>query len=48
MTSDVEALTLLVNEGFVNLVIQALTVSVVTIILFSNAPRDLLALVHRL
>ena len=38
MTSDVEALTLLVNEGFVNLVIQALTVSVVTIILFSYNP----------
>ena len=38
MTSDVEALTLRVNEGFVNLVIQALTVSVVTIILFSYNP----------
>ena len=38
MTSDVEALMLLVNEGFVNLVIQALTVSVVTIILFSYNP----------
>ncbi len=38
MTSDVEALTLLVNEGFVNLVIQALTVSVVTVVLFSYNP----------
>ena len=38
MTSDVEALTLLVNEGFVNLVIQALTVSVVTGGLFSYNP----------
>jgi len=38
MTSDIEALTLLVNEGFVNLVIQALTVSVVTVVLFSYNP----------
>ena len=38
MTSDVEALTLLVNEGFVNLVIQALTVSIVTAVLFSYNP----------
>ena len=38
MTSDVEALTLLVNEGFVNLVIQGLTVSVVTVVLFSYNP----------
>ncbi len=38
MTSDVEALTLLVNEGFVNLVIQALTISVVTVVLFSYNP----------
>jgi ATP-binding cassette subfamily B protein len=38
MTSDVEALTLLVNEGFVNLVIQALTISVVTAILFVYNP----------
>jgi len=38
MTSDVEALTLLVNEGFVNLVIQALTISVVTFVLFSYNP----------
>ncbi len=38
MTSDVEALTLLVNEGFVNLVIQALTVTVVTIVLFGYSP----------
>jgi len=38
MTSDVEALTLLVNEGFVNLVIQALTVSVVTVVLFCYNP----------
>ena len=38
MTSDVEALTLLVNEGFVNLVIQALTISMVTVVLFSYNP----------
>lgn len=38
MTSDVEALTLLVNEGFVNLVIQALTVTVVTVVLFLYHP----------
>jgi ATP-binding cassette subfamily B protein len=38
MTSDVEALTLLVNEGFVNLVIQALTISVVTVVLFYYNP----------
>ena len=38
MTSDVEALTLLVNEGFVNLVIQALTISVVTVVLFCYNP----------
>ncbi|MDG2113637.1 MAG: ABC transporter ATP-binding protein, partial [Actinomycetota bacterium] len=38
MTSDVEALTLLVNEGFVNLVIQALTVTVVTLVLFTYSP----------
>jgi ATP-binding cassette subfamily B protein len=38
MTSDVEALTLLVNEGFVNLVIQGLTVTVVTIVLFTYSP----------
>ena len=45
MTSDVEALTLLVNEGFVNLIIQALTISVVTVVLFSyNAQLALLLL----
>ena len=38
MTSDVEPLTLLVNEGFVNLVIQALTISVVTVVLFYYNP----------
>lgn len=38
MTSDVEALTLLVNEGFVNLVIQMLTVAVVTAVLFTYNP----------
>ena len=38
MTSDVEALTLLVNEGFVNLVIQGLTVTVVTVVLFTYSP----------
>ena len=35
MTSDVEALTLLVQEGFVNLLAQGLTVVVVTVILFT-------------
>ncbi|MBH30175.1 MAG: ABC transporter ATP-binding protein [Actinobacteria bacterium] len=45
MTSDVEALTLLVNEGFVNLIIQALTISVVTVVLFSyNAQLAVLLL----
>ena len=38
MTSDVEALTLLVNDGFVNLVIQALTISVGTVVLFCYNP----------
>ncbi|NCG40737.1 MAG: ABC transporter ATP-binding protein, partial [Actinobacteria bacterium] len=38
MTSDVEALTLLINEGFVNLVIQGVTVGVVTVILFVYDP----------
>lgn len=38
MTSDVEAVTLLVNEGFVNLVIQALTIGVVTVVLFVYNP----------
>ena len=38
MTSDVEALTLLINEGFVNLVIQGVTVGVVTVILFVYSP----------
>jgi len=35
MTSDVEAVTLLVQEGFVNLLAQGLTVVVVTVILFA-------------
>jgi ATP-binding cassette, subfamily B, bacterial len=35
MTSDVEALSLLVQEGFVNLLAQGLTVVLVTVILFA-------------
>jgi ATP-binding cassette, subfamily B, bacterial len=38
MTSDVEAVTLLVNEGFVNLVIQAMTIAIVTVVLFLYNP----------
>ena len=38
MTSDVEHVALLVNEGFVNLVIQALTVVVVTSVLVAYNP----------
>ena len=35
MTSDMEYVTLLINEGFVNLLIQVLTVAVVTVVLFT-------------
>lgn len=46
MTSDVEHVALLVNEGFVNLVIQALTVVVVTGVLVAyNATLALVLLV---
>lgn len=38
MTSDIEHVALLVNEGFVNLVIQALTVVVVTTVLIAYNP----------
>lgn len=38
MTSDVEYVALLVNEGFINIVIQALTVVIVTVVLFSYSP----------
>ena len=38
MTSDMEYVGLLVNEGFVNLIIQALTVAVVTVVLFVYDP----------
>ena len=38
MTSDMEYVALLVNEGFVNLIIQALTVAVVTTVLFAYNP----------
>ena len=38
MTSDMEYVALLVNEGFVNLIIQALTVAVVTTVLFTYNP----------
>ncbi|WP_420626168.1 ABC transporter ATP-binding protein [Candidatus Poriferisodalis sp.] len=38
MTSDVEYVALLVNEGFVNLLIQVLTVGVVTVVLFTYDP----------
>ena len=39
MTSDVDALTQLVNEGFTNLLIQALTLVVVTVVLFVYDPQ---------
>ncbi len=35
MTSDMEYVAMLINEGFVNLLIQVLTVSVVTVVLFN-------------
>ncbi|WP_419841699.1 ABC transporter ATP-binding protein [Candidatus Poriferisodalis sp.] len=35
MTSDMEYVALLINEGFVNLLIQVLTVGVVTVVLFT-------------
>ena len=38
MTSDMEYVALLINEGFVNLLIQVLTVGVVTVVLFSYSP----------
>ena len=38
MTSDMEYVGMLVNEGFVNLIIQALTVAVVTAVLFVYNP----------
>ncbi len=44
MTSDVEHVALLVNEGFVNLVIQALTVVVVTSVLIAYNPALALVL----
>lgn len=43
MTSDIEALTVLFNEGIVNFVVQALTLTVITVMLFIYDP--LLALV---
>lgn len=39
MTSDIDALTQLVNEGFTNLLIQALTLVVVTAVLFVYDPQ---------
>ncbi len=38
MTSDMEYVALLINEGFVNLIVQALTVAVVTTVLFMYNP----------
>lgn len=38
MTSDMEYVALLINEGFVNLLIQVLTVGVVTVVLFNYSP----------
>ena len=38
MTSDMEYVALLMNEGFVNLLIQVLTVGVVTVVLFIYNP----------
>lgn len=38
MTSDVEYVALLVNEGFINIAIQVLTVVFVTVVLFSYSP----------
>ncbi len=38
MTSDVEYVALLVNEGFINIVIQMLTVVIVTAVLFGYSP----------
>jgi ATP-binding cassette subfamily B protein len=38
MTSDMEYVALLINEGFVNLLIQVLTVAVVTVVLFTYSP----------
>ncbi|WP_419946297.1 ABC transporter ATP-binding protein [Candidatus Poriferisodalis sp.] len=38
MTSDMEYVALLINEGFVNLLIQVLTVGVVTVVLFTYNP----------
>lgn len=38
MTSDMEYVSLLMNEGFVNLLIQVLTVGVVTVVLFIYNP----------
>ena len=38
MTSDMEYVALLINEGFVNLLIQVLTVCVVTVVLFIYNP----------
>ena len=38
MTSDMEYVALLINEGFVNLLIQVLTVCVVTVVLFTYNP----------
>ena len=38
MTSDMEYVAMLINEGFVNLLIQVLTVGVVTVVLFGYHP----------
>ena len=38
MTADMEYVALLINEGFVNLLIQVLTVGVVTVVLFTYNP----------
>ena len=43
MTSDIEALSVLFNEGIVNFAVQALTLAVITVLLFNYDP--LLALV---
>ena len=43
MTSDIEALSVLLQEGIVNFVVQALTLAVITVLLFNYDP--LLALV---
>ena len=43
MTSDIEALTVLFNEGIVNFAVQALTLAVITVLLFNYDP--LLALI---